>query len=69
MSEGPIERERAAWLPASVSTTNAARVCAKAPEGWKSYCGRRTATLALRPEDVNCADCAAAIRADAETVR
>ncbi len=67
MSEGPIKREREAWKPLAVSTTNAARVCAPSATVGRGYCGRRSAPVSRASlDEVTCADCIAALVADTE---
>lgn len=65
MSEGPIKRERDAWKPPSVSTSTSARLCF-ANTVTSSYCGRRPLQghRTTNWDDVTCADCHAARRAD-----
>lgn len=66
MSEGPIKRERDAWKPPVVSTTDAARVCKSTRQKGRGYCGRKAtgAKVATEWVDVECTDCEAAYRAD-----
>lgn len=66
MSEGPIKRERDAWKPITVSTTDAARVCMATKERGRGYCGRAAKGSKVTAEwaDVECSDCVAAFRAD-----
>ncbi|GAA4762450.1 hypothetical protein GCM10023351_01090 [Microbacterium gilvum] len=71
MSAGPISQERAAHKPPTVSTTDAARVCGPTQDPSRGYCGRK-ATGAKRAtgwNEVTCADCMAARRADEEERR
>ena len=67
MSEGPIKREREAYKPPIVSTTNAARVCIRAMGTGRALCGRRSAPLTDEWAKTTCADCVAAARADEQT--
>lgn len=63
MSEGPIKRERAAWLPPEKSTKGNARVCMKA-QTRPTYCGRKNSKTESVWRFVSCEDCRAAARAD-----
>jgi hypothetical protein len=63
MSAGPIRAEREAHRVPRVSTTNANRVCRATPGG-HAYCGRHSAPLVSSWDEVTCADCLAARRAD-----
>ncbi|MET0716394.1 MAG: hypothetical protein ABWY57_15925 [Mycetocola sp.] len=64
MSNGPIQRERDAWLPPIVSTREADRVCFKQFVSVTAYCGRHPKALSDDWSKVTCADCQAAYRAD-----
>lgn len=67
MSEGPIHQWWKSHTPAKVSTANADRVCALRLLT-ASYCGRKSrgaSALTSDWESVTCADCHAALRADA----
>lgn len=66
MSEGPIKQTRAAWAPRTVSTPDAHRVCAPNTGTGKAYCGRKNKDTD-EWDQVTCADCKAARRADEET--
>lgn len=63
MSAGPIKAQRDAWTPLVVSTPDASRVCKSMPAG-RGYCGRPGKATTASWDDVTCADCFAAARAD-----
>lgn len=65
MSDGPITKWRDAHVSPDVSTPNTHRVCF-AVEG-HAYCGRTDPKLTSTWQNVVCADCEAAYRADMET--
>lgn len=65
MSEGPIKRERDAWKPPKVSSTDTERVCYQ-KLGHKAYCGRQAKVAFDDWSKVTCSDCLAAKRADDE---
>ncbi len=63
MSNGPIQRERDAWKPLEVSTSDRARVCFDVKG--RGYCGRSSSKERMSVwSKVSCADCLAAARAD-----
>lgn len=69
MSEGPIKREREAWLPARVTTnpkTSMHAVDESQPRFDRSYCGRKVGYQAttMVHSQVTCSECLAALRAD-----
>ena len=68
MSEGPIKQWRDAHKPGRVSTPDSHRVCAPNVDTGKAYCGRRGERTGTW-DQVTCADCHAARRADEETRR
>lgn len=66
MSEGPIKKWRESHQPPVVSTTDVDRVCLVRVIDQRASCGRK-----LRPghhttyrDEMSCADCSAALRAD-----
>jgi hypothetical protein len=64
VSEGPFKDWVKSHSTAAVSTPDVHRVCRKA-KGGRGYCGRTSAkTRAVDWDDVTCADCRAAGRAD-----
>lgn len=65
MSEGPIKRQRDAWKPPVVSSTDADRVCMAHPPVFRPYCGRKKRpAVTSEIQEVTCADCLTAMRAE-----
>jgi hypothetical protein len=65
VSAGPIQQARDASTVPKVSTPDNARVCAVVPKKVAGYCGRTSAkTRSADWDEVTCADCRAAGRAD-----
>lgn len=65
MSEGPISQWWKSHEPAKVSTANAERLCFFRPETKSAYCGRKKVRVTVTRSEVKCADCRAALHADA----
>ncbi|WP_434315858.1 hypothetical protein [Leifsonia sp. P73] len=65
MSEGPIKQWRDSWKPPTVSTRDSQRVCG-ARTITTTFCGRKPQRghITTNWDDVTCADCHAAKRAD-----
>ena len=63
MSEGPIKKWRESYAPPRVSTRPSQVAHAPGSEPGRAYCGRRNVAIT---GDATCADCLAAIRADAQ---
>jgi len=68
MSAGPISQWRDAHRPHQVSTPDAHRICAPNIDTGRAYCGRKN-TRTAEWQDVTCADCHSAARADKEAKR
>lgn len=65
MSAGPIQQARDGSTVPRVSTPDTSRVCAVVPKSHAGYCGRTSAkTRTADWDEVTCADCRAAGRAD-----
>lgn len=70
MSEGPIKQWRDGFKVPPVSTPNSRRICG-ARTLTSTYCGRiyKRGRMTTNWDDVTCADCIAARRADAHQSR
>lgn len=64
----PIDQWWKSHRPANVSTTNSARVCMVSVLDRKTACGRKPTRdhQTAKRDDVTCADCRAAMRADTQ---
>jgi hypothetical protein len=65
VSNGPIQQARDGSTVAPVSTPDVHRVCAAVPKSLAGYCGRVSSRMRSTDwDEVSCADCRAAGRAD-----